>query len=71
MPDRKRRRDPTERFTIAPLSAEEGLRRLLGGEIPVDPPQSDTGLLGGVDEANEDLDALEPEVSLEEPEPEI
>jgi hypothetical protein len=68
MPAREPRRDPNERLSAHPPTEEGALRRPLGGNEPLKATESDTGLLGGVDEANEDVDALDPEVPLEKPE---
>lgn len=62
MPDRKRRRNPKAGSSLDPLRGEEALWRLLGAKESVDAQPGDSGLLGGVDEANEDVDAfLQPE----------
>jgi hypothetical protein len=61
--------DPEERTSLPEgVTGEQVLRKLLGAEEPEADAVADTGVLGGVDEANEDLDeeleepkALEPE----------
>jgi hypothetical protein len=69
MPSRKRNSDPEEPPSADPQPGKEASRRRAEVGEPVDATVGDTGLLGGVDEANEDLDAFsEPEGPLEESE---